>query len=104
MGNVIYFDKRKREEIKFLESLVPKPFEDLDEFLGYCELHGKTEGAASFNLNYIYALYKMARYPTEDFPEPPEGNKICRSLPYETLEPMLNIIEKRRNFTEVKFK
>ncbi|HJZ18831.1 MAG TPA: hypothetical protein VJ208_01895 [Candidatus Nanoarchaeia archaeon] len=100
MANIVDLSEWKKG--KFLDSLIPKPFGNLDEFLGYCELHSKME-IAKFSVHHIYALYKMAGYSDEEFPKPLENDRSVCFLHYETLKPILGIIERRRNSLEVKF-
>lgn len=75
-------------------------FENIEDFLGYCELHSRTERAL-FSGQHINCLYELAGI------VPPyqivDAGQLFDSIPYEEMEEIIDIIENKRNSTEGKF-
>ena len=98
MGENIFYMKawRQRKTNEF-ESLVPNPFKNLQEFLGYCATHSETPRAL-FSYAHARTLLKMADYPVEEINE---MNFI--SIHEGEMNEILDIIKRKRNSIEAKF-
>ena len=74
---------------------LPESFKTEDEFLGYCDIHSKTQRAL-FNIHHANTLYEMAGYPLLDFLDPNQVVPIHEA----EMNTLLKIIERRRNSIE----
>ncbi|MBI4116941.1 hypothetical protein HY449_04315 [Candidatus Pacearchaeota archaeon] len=99
--NIVYMSDWKKQKEGELESLVPNPFKNLREFLGYCETHSKTP-RAGFHLDHANALCSMAGYPLIDKKDVSQKYPVVSIYEGEMRE-ILDIIDRKRNSIDVKF-
>ena len=97
--NFISLNEWRKEKSSELESLVPKGFSGLEEFLGYCIIHSETERAL-FHVEHLNALYMMAGYPACDSNEKLTSNFY--PLHDEDMKPIIEAIYRRKNSIEIK--
>ena len=59
MGNITYLDEWKKEKTNKLECKLPRGFDNIEEFLGYCVSHSQTMDA-EFKISHANFLYELA--------------------------------------------
>ena len=73
---------------------LPEPFENNEEFMGYCRLHSKTPRAL-FHVKQVNALYEMAGIDLYNIEDPLTPKFI--SIYSGEMESLFEIIERKRN-------
>jgi len=100
---IVSLNEWKGVKLNELESFLPKNWNNLEDFLGYCEIHSETQRAL-FHIEQITALYKMAGYPIDDLPDEISGKTMGNFYPLHSdyMKPFIEIIRNRKSSIEIK--